>query len=140
MQESDARSSRAPVHHRTSQESVITLKGPSSDINLSPFRVPQPDVKEPGKHYLNQLNHILGVLGSPTPSDLLNDNAKSYLALLPYKPEIPFSKIYPMADPQAMDLLEQTLTYNPGTRITVTEALQHPYLEQYYNTCQGPDF
>ena len=24
----------------------------------------------PGKHYLDQLNHILGVLGSPTPDDL----------------------------------------------------------------------
>merc|ERR1712226_180873 len=33
----------------------------------------------PGKHYLDQLNHILGVLGSPTPSDLqsiLNDKAE----------------------------------------------------------------
>jgi hypothetical protein len=24
----------------------------------------------PGKHYLDQLNHILGILGSPTPEDL----------------------------------------------------------------------
>lgn len=24
----------------------------------------------PGKHYLDQLNHILGVLGSPSPDDL----------------------------------------------------------------------
>lgn len=24
----------------------------------------------PGKHYLDQLNHILGVLGSPSPEDL----------------------------------------------------------------------
>ena len=54
----------------------------------------------PGKHYLDQLNHILGVLGFPTPSDLqsiLNDKARIYLASLPYKPKIPFSKIYPMA-------------------------------------------
>lgn len=25
----------------------------------------------PGKHYLDQLNHILGILGSPTAADLL---------------------------------------------------------------------
>lgn len=25
----------------------------------------------PGKHYLDQLNHILGILGSPTAVDLL---------------------------------------------------------------------
>jgi len=95
----------------------------------------------PGKHYLDQLNHILGVLGSPTPSDLqsiLNDKARTYLASLPYKPKIPFTKIYPNADPQAMDLLEKMLTFNPSTRITVTEALQHPYLEQYYDPADEP--
>ena len=61
---------------------MITLKGSSSDINLSLFRVPQPDVKQPGNHYLDQLNHILGVLGSPTSSELLNDKTRSYLASL----------------------------------------------------------
>ena len=33
----------------------------------------------PGKHYLDQLNHILGVLGSPTPDDLqciINEKVK----------------------------------------------------------------
>ena len=102
---------------------MFTLKGSSSDINLSLFRVPQPDVKQPGNHYLDQLNHILGVLDSPTPSDLLSNKARSHLASLPYMPEIPFTKTYPTADPQAMNLLEQMLTYNPGTRITVMEAL-----------------
>lgn len=34
----------------------------------------------PGKHYLDQLNHILGVLGSPSPEDLeciINEKVKS---------------------------------------------------------------
>ena len=69
----------------------------------------------PGKHYLDQLDHILGVLGSLTPSDLqttLKDKTGSYLASLPYKPQIPFSKIYPTADLQAIDLLERMLTFN----------------------------
>lgn len=95
----------------------------------------------PGKHYLDQLNHILGVLGSPTPSDLQsihNDKARTYLASLPFKPRIPFPRIYPTADPHAMDLLEKMLTFNPGTRITVTEALQHPYLDQYYDPQDEP--
>merc|ERR1719158_2139842 len=36
----------------------------------------------PGKHYLDQLNHILGILGSPSPDDLnciINEKARSYL-------------------------------------------------------------
>lgn len=32
-----------------------------------------------------------------------------------------------------MDLLDKMLTFNPNKRITVEEALAHPYLEQYYD-------
>ena len=32
-----------------------------------------------------------------------------------------------------MDLLDKMLTFNPHKRITVEEALAHPYLEQYYD-------
>ena len=45
----------------------------------------------PGKHYLDQLNHIMGVLGSPTQEDLasiLNDKARCYLASLSFKPKV----------------------------------------------------
>lgn len=33
----------------------------------------------------------------------------------------------------ALDLLDRMLTFNPIKRITVEEALAHPYLEQYYD-------
>lgn len=33
----------------------------------------------------------------------------------------------------AIDLLEKMLIFNPAERITVEEALAHPYLEQYYD-------
>lgn len=33
----------------------------------------------------------------------------------------------------ALDLLDRMLTFNPNKRITVEEALAHPYLEQYYD-------
>lgn len=36
----------------------------------------------PGKHYLDQLNHILGVLGSPSQEDLeciINDKVKYFI-------------------------------------------------------------
>jgi serine/threonine protein kinase len=33
----------------------------------------------------------------------------------------------------AIDLLEKMLIFNPEERITVEEALAHPYLEQYYD-------
>lgn len=90
----------------------------------------------PGKHYLDQLNHILGVLGSPSQEDLdciVNEKARSYLQSLPFKPKVPWNKLFPQADPKALDLLGKMLTFNPYKRISVEEALAHPYLEQYYD-------
>jgi mitogen-activated protein kinase 1/3 len=90
----------------------------------------------PGKHYLDQLNHILGVLGSPSQEDLdciVNEKARSYLQSLPFKPRVPWNKLFPQADQKALDLLGKMLTFNPYKRISVEEALAHPYLEQYYD-------
>lgn len=66
---------------------------------------------------------------------------------LPYAAKVPFGNLYPAADPRgkllhlrqrshltaALDLLDAMLQFNPDRRITVEQALQHPYLEQYYD-------
>ena len=46
--------------------------------------------------------------------------ARSYLQSLPFKPKIPWTRLYPNAHPQALDLLERMLTFNPHKRITVS--------------------
>jgi len=95
----------------------------------------------PGKHYLDQLNHILGILGSPSSEDLqciINDKARGYLQSLPYKAKVPWTQLYPNAKPNALDLLDKMLTFNPHNRITVEKALAHPYLEQYYDPADEP--
>lgn len=40
----------------------------------------------------------------------------------------------------ALDLLDRMLTFNPIKRITVEEALAHPYLEQYYDPSDEVSF
>uniref|UniRef100_I3LXI1 mitogen-activated protein kinase n=1 Tax=Ictidomys tridecemlineatus TaxID=43179 RepID=I3LXI1_ICTTR len=90
----------------------------------------------PGKHYLDQLNHILGILGSPSQEDLnciINMKARNYLQSLPSKTKVAWAKLFPKSDSKALDLLDRMLTFNPNKRITVEEALAHPYLEQYYD-------
>ncbi|XP_040578855.1 mitogen-activated protein kinase 1 [Lepeophtheirus salmonis] len=95
----------------------------------------------PGKHYLDQLNHILSILGSPSTEDLnciINEKARNYLKSLNFKPKVAWQKLYPEADSKALDLLEKMLTFNPHRRIKVEEALAHPYLEQYYDPADEP--
>ncbi|XP_006896614.1 PREDICTED: mitogen-activated protein kinase 3 [Elephantulus edwardii] len=95
----------------------------------------------PGKHYLDQLNHILSILGSPSQEDLnciINMKARNYLQSLPAKTKVAWTKLFPKSDPKALDLLDRMLTFNPNKRITVEEALAHPYLEQYYDPTDEP--
>ncbi|XP_023600425.1 mitogen-activated protein kinase 3, partial [Myotis lucifugus] len=95
----------------------------------------------PGKHYLDQLNHILGILGSPSQEDLnciINMKARNYLQSLPPKTKVAWAKLFPKSDSKALDLLDRMLTFNPNKRITVEEALAHPYLEQYYDPTDEP--
>ncbi|EDV22191.1 uncharacterized protein TRIADDRAFT_50661 [Trichoplax adhaerens] len=95
----------------------------------------------PGKHYLDQLNHILQVLGTPNMEDLQcirNEKARGYIQSLPYNATMPWIKLFPKADSRALDLLDKMLTFNPNKRITVEEALAHSYLEQYYDPSDEP--
>uniref|UniRef100_A0A3P8WSL7 Mitogen-activated protein kinase n=1 Tax=Cynoglossus semilaevis TaxID=244447 RepID=A0A3P8WSL7_CYNSE len=95
----------------------------------------------PGKHYLDQLNHILSVLGSPCQEDLnciINTKARNYLQSLPPKAKVPWETLFFKSDPKALDLLGRMLTFNPIKRISVEEALAHPYLEQYYDPTDEP--
>jgi len=95
----------------------------------------------PGKHYLDQLNRILNVIGTPSEKDLAciqNEKARRYVMSLPYSEKKSFATRFPGADPLAIDLLEKMLIFNPEERITVEEALAHPYLEQYYDPTDEP--
>lgn len=62
-----------------------------------------------------------------------SQQARKYLESLPFKPKVPWTRLFQNADPNALDLLDKMLTFNPYNRITVEDALAHPYLEQYYD-------
>ena len=74
---------------------------------------------------LDQLNHILNVVGTPSAEDLqciMNEKvsmnvsmyqffsspqAKCYLQALPYKPSIPWTQLYPKADAKGMSFFHK---------------------------------
>eukprot|EP00823_Brevimastigomonas_motovehiculus_P002709 TRINITY_DN162_c0_g1_i1.p1 TRINITY_DN162_c0_g1~~TRINITY_DN162_c0_g1_i1.p1 ORF type:complete len:604 (-),score=216.54 TRINITY_DN162_c0_g1_i1:371-2182(-) len=95
----------------------------------------------PGDDYIKQMNLIFEKLGTPTEADMKfisNEKALDYIKLLKKQPKIPFAKIYPHANPLAIDLMEKMLTFNPHRRISVEEALKHPYLKGLHNPKTEP--
>nr|AKL87250.1 mitogen-activated protein kinase 18 [Linum usitatissimum] len=90
----------------------------------------------PGTECLNQLKLIINVLGSQQDADLqFIDSPKSrrYIKMLAHSRGVSFSQLYPRADPLAIDLLQRMLVFDPTKRITVTEALMHPYVSKLYD-------
>ncbi|EDR14096.1 uncharacterized protein LACBIDRAFT_244909, partial [Laccaria bicolor S238N-H82] len=95
-----------------------------------------------GKDYVDQLNKVLDVLGTPDESVIRkigSDKAQAYVRSLPSKKSVPLRKILPTADPQALDLLSKMLAFDPSDRITVPEALEHPWLTSYHDISDEPD-
>ncbi len=95
----------------------------------------------PGKDYMNQLHLIIDILGTPSYEDtefIASAKAKAYIRALPFKKKIPFKKIFPRASDSAIDLLERCLTFAPEKRITVEQALAHPYLAALHDPTDEP--
>ncbi|CAG8816114.1 35740_t:CDS:2, partial [Racocetra persica] len=90
---------------------------------------------------VDQMNQILQTLGTPgdlTLSRIMSTIAQEYIRNLPRMQKRPFSKIYPNANALAIDLLERLLTFDPAQRITVEEALEHPYLAVWHEPNDEP--
>ena len=96
----------------------------------------------PGRDYHHQLSLILGVLGTPSLDDfysITSSRSRDYIRSLPYCDRANFAELFPRAEPLALDLLEKLLAFSPKKRITVEEALAHPYLEPYHDPSDEPD-
>ncbi|XP_012674477.2 mitogen-activated protein kinase 7 isoform X2 [Clupea harengus] len=95
----------------------------------------------PGKHYVHQLQLILAVLGKP-PEGLVGmigaERVRAYVKSLPSHNPVPLSKLYPQAEPTALDLLGAMLRFDPRERMSVCQALEHPYLGKYHDTDDEP--
>jgi len=86
----------------------------------------------PGRDYHHQLSIILDVLGTPSLDDfyaISSHRSREYIRALPFRKKKSFATLFPTANPLAIDLLEQLLTFSPKNRIDVEGALAHSYLE-----------
>ncbi|TEB36507.1 Pkinase-domain-containing protein [Coprinellus micaceus] len=94
-----------------------------------------------GKDYVDQLNKILDVLGSPEERivrKIGSDKAQAYVRSLPFKKTIPFRRLLPTADSEALDVMSKMLAFDPSDRIDVFQALEHPWLAAYHDEADEP--
>ncbi len=108
----------------------------------------------PGRDYGHQLDLILDIIGTPTLEEfygITSRRSRDYIRSLPIRKRRPFTALFPQASVEAVDFLNKTLvghahychrlfsfdanapcqTFDPKKRLTVEEALEHPYLSAY---------
>ncbi|KAF3961901.1 hypothetical protein CMV_013526 [Castanea mollissima] len=95
----------------------------------------------PGKDHVHQMRLLIELLGTPTESDLgfvRNEDARRYIRQLPSHPRQPLAAVFSHVHPLAIDLIEKMFTFDPTKRITVEEALAHPYLARLHDIADEP--
>ena len=95
----------------------------------------------PGKDYVHQLNLIARVAGTPAEHEtsfVSSEKARRYLHALPRYPRVDFRTVYPDAAVEAVDLIDKMLAFDPSKRITVAQALAHPYLASLHDESDEP--
>jgi len=83
-----------------------------------------------GRDNQDQLLHIMRIIGTPSDAQfqkMFKETPEITLKPYPRYPKMPFQQVLPKASPQAVDLLERLLKFDPAERISAAEALSHPY-------------
>lgn len=94
-----------------------------------------------GKDHVHQMRLLIELLGTPTESDLgfvRSEDAKRYIRQLPSHPRQPLARVFPHVHPLAIDLVEKMLTFDPTRRISVEDALAHPYFARLHDEADEP--
>jgi len=97
----------------------------------------------PGEDYIAQLRLICDKMGRPLEDELdfvTSDRAKRFILSLPLKSGTPMKELFP-AHPEetdAHDLLRKMLDFHPSRRVTIDEALSHPFMASLHNAEDEP--
>jgi mitogen-activated protein kinase 15 len=94
-----------------------------------------------GESTLNQLEKILEVTGRPSKLDMKSIKSKHTQTMidgLQVKNQRTLQSLFPTAPPDALDLLNRLLQFNPDRRATIEQAISHPYLAQFHSQQRNP--
>ncbi|XP_012687697.1 mitogen-activated protein kinase 8 isoform X2 [Clupea harengus] len=104
----------------------------------------------PGRDYIDQWNKVIEQLGTPTQEFMkkLNQSVRTYVENRPRHAGYTFEKLFPdtlfpaesehnkLKASQARDLLSKMLVIDTSKRISVDEALRHPYINVWYDPAE----
>jgi mitogen-activated protein kinase 1/3 len=86
--------------------------------------------QESDSERLDQLNVIFEVIGTPSDEDILRikeEKVRELISNMQKYKATDFGKLYAGASSLAIDLLQSMLQFDPNKRISVDDALHHPY-------------
>jgi len=110
----------------------------NSCFPLSPDQRHSADFKFHTKNSRDQLSMIFNVLGLPSEEDvegLEKEDAKRYIQFFNSgEPTRTLAQRFENASPEATDLLQRMLVFNPTRRISVNDCLSHPLFDEVRNT------
>ena len=103
----------------------FSVASPSSKVEtmwISLTRFYTTWVHHQNQHYLVSARHVL----------------KSTCVTCRTRARVPFQQLFPRANPDALDLLDRMLAFDPSQRIGVEEALEHRYLAIWHDASDEP--
>ncbi|KDE09254.1 CMGC/GSK protein kinase [Microbotryum lychnidis-dioicae p1A1 Lamole] len=84
----------------------------------------------PGSSGVDQLVEIIKVLGTPSPDQIKAMVPNYHDRGLPHIKPTPFSKLLPRASPEAIDLLQNLIVFDPSQRLSAAELLAHAFFDE----------
>jgi mitogen-activated protein kinase 1/3 len=101
----------------------------STCFPLSPDHKHKQDYKfyTHGKH--DMLTKIFNIIGTPSEAEVAQldrEDAKVYINCFPKKSGTGFRAMFPNVDQKSIEMLDQTLKFNPKDRVKVKDALSYP--------------
>ncbi|BCS29385.1 mitogen-activated protein kinase mpkC [Aspergillus puulaauensis] len=95
----------------------------------------------PGTDHINQFYLITDLLGNP-PDEVVDrittTNTRRMVKSMAKKSPRSLKEVFPGAEDEAINFLENLLIFDPEQRISAERALKHPYVAQYHDPTDEP--